>query len=143
MRFTEYNPQSQPKIVWPAAFPVVRSYLDQLVRNNGLAAERTTAIASALDAAEKQTGAARGASLTTLAKAGGQGRERREGSGAREVDVGGDQAAGGGVEVAVAARRRGAATRNQASPHRGVVRARCFRTGRRRNRPRDGFVHGA
>ena len=67
-RFTEYNPQSQPKIVWPAAFPVVRSYLDQLVRNNGLAAERTTAIAKALDAAEKQTGAARGASLTKLAK---------------------------------------------------------------------------
>ena len=58
-------------------------------------------------------------------------------------DVGGDQAAGGGVEVAVAARRRGAATRNQASPHRGVVRARCFRTGRRRNRPRDGFVYTA
>jgi hypothetical protein len=25
---TEYNPQSQPKFVWPAAFPVVRSYLD-------------------------------------------------------------------------------------------------------------------
>ncbi len=36
VRFTEYNPQSQPHIVWPAAFPVVRSYLDQLVRNNGL-----------------------------------------------------------------------------------------------------------
>ena len=63
----EYNPQSQPKIVWPAAFPVVRSYLDQLVRNGGLAGDRTTAIAKALDAAEKQTGAARGASLTKLA----------------------------------------------------------------------------
>jgi hypothetical protein len=69
VRFTEYNPQSQPHIVWPAAFPVVRSYLDQLVRDNGLSAERTTAIAKALDAAEKQTGAARGASLTKLAKA--------------------------------------------------------------------------
>ena len=68
VRFTEYNPQSQPHIVWPAAFPVVRSYLDQLVRDNGLSAERTTAIAKALDAAEKQTGAARGASLTKLAK---------------------------------------------------------------------------
>ena len=63
----EYNPQSQPKVTWPAAFPVVRSYLDQLVRNNGLAAARTTAIGSALDAAEKQTGAARGAALTKLA----------------------------------------------------------------------------
>ncbi len=56
VRFTEYNPQSQPKIEWPAAFPVVRSYLDQLVRWNGLAAERTTAIATALDAAEQQSG---------------------------------------------------------------------------------------
>jgi hypothetical protein len=69
VRFTEYNPQSQPHIVWPAAFPVVRSYLDQLVRDNGLSAERTTAIARALDAAEKQTGAARGATLIKLAKA--------------------------------------------------------------------------
>jgi uncharacterized protein YqeY len=64
----EYNPQSQPHVTWPAAFPVVRSYLDQLVRDNGLAAARTTAISSALTAAEKQTGAARGAALTKLAK---------------------------------------------------------------------------
>ncbi|HSU97520.1 MAG TPA: hypothetical protein VLI40_09835 [Gemmatimonadaceae bacterium] len=63
----QYNPQSQPHIVWPAAFPVVRSYLDQLVRGNGLAAERTTAIASALDAAEKQSGKQRRAALETLA----------------------------------------------------------------------------
>lgn len=67
VRMTEYNPQSQPKITWPAAFPVVRSYLDQLVRDNGLASARTTAIASALDAAEKQRGAARGRALTALA----------------------------------------------------------------------------
>jgi hypothetical protein len=67
VRFEQYNPQSQPKVVWPAAFPVVRSYLDQLVRDNGLAAARTTAIASALNAAEKQSGAARGKSLSTLA----------------------------------------------------------------------------
>ena len=64
--FVDYNPQSQPKIVWPAAFPVVRSYVDQLQRDNGLAAARVTAINAALDAAEKQTGAARKASLTKL-----------------------------------------------------------------------------
>jgi hypothetical protein len=64
----EYNPQSQPKLVWPAAFPVVRSYLDQLVRNEGLAADRTTAVSAALDAAEKKSGAARAAALTALAK---------------------------------------------------------------------------
>jgi hypothetical protein len=67
VRMEEFNPQSQPRIVWPAAFPVVRSYLDQLVRGNGLAAARTTAIARALDAAERQSGAARRSALTRLA----------------------------------------------------------------------------
>ena len=68
VRFAQYNPQSQPRIEWPAAFPVVRSYLDQLVRGNGLAAERTTAIASALDAAEQQGGKDRRNALNALAK---------------------------------------------------------------------------
>jgi len=67
VRFDEYNPQSQPKIVWPAAFPVVRSYLDQLIRNNGLPAVRTRAIARVLDGAEKQEGPARRTALTRLA----------------------------------------------------------------------------
>jgi hypothetical protein len=63
----EYNPQSQPRITWPAAFPVARSYLDQLVRNGGLPAARTTAIAAALEAAEGATGAARRDQLNRLA----------------------------------------------------------------------------
>ena len=67
VRFEEYNPQSQPKIVWPAAFPVVRSYLDQLVRGNGLSTARTTAISNALAVAERRTGAARATWLSTLA----------------------------------------------------------------------------
>jgi hypothetical protein len=67
VRFREYNPQSQPKLVWPAAFPVVRSYLDQLVRWKGLSSDRTTAIGSALDAAEKMSGGARRKALNTLA----------------------------------------------------------------------------
>lgn len=67
VRWDEFNPQSQPKIVWPAAFPVVRSYLDQLVRGNGLSATRTTAISNALTAAERLTGAARGRALSRLA----------------------------------------------------------------------------
>ena len=66
--FTQYNPQSQPKLVWPAAFVVVRSYLDQLVRNNGLDAAKTAAIAAALDAAEQKAGAARRTALTALGK---------------------------------------------------------------------------
>jgi len=67
VRMTQYNPQSQPHYTFPPAFPVIRSYLDQLVRDNGLTADRTTAIDKALAAAEKQRGAARGASLTKLA----------------------------------------------------------------------------
>jgi len=63
----EYNPQSQPKLVWPPAFAVVRSYLDQLERNNGLAADRASAVSAALDAAEETHGAARAAALTALA----------------------------------------------------------------------------
>jgi hypothetical protein len=65
--FTDYNPQSQPKMTWPAAFVVVRSYLDQLVRGNGLASDRTTAIYAALDAAEMKSGLARAAALNALA----------------------------------------------------------------------------
>jgi len=67
VHLAQYNPQSQPHIEWPAAFPVIRSYLDQLVRDNGLASARTTAIASALDAAEQQTGKGRSTALKALA----------------------------------------------------------------------------
>jgi len=63
----QYNPQSQPKIVWPPAFVVVRAYLDQLERDNGLASQRTASIASALDAAEQQSGGARSKALDALA----------------------------------------------------------------------------
>lgn len=69
VRMEQYNPQSQPQIEWPAAFPVVRSYLDQLVRNDGLPAARTSAIDGALTAAERATGAARRDALNRLATA--------------------------------------------------------------------------
>jgi hypothetical protein len=64
---TEYNPQSQPRLEWPAAFPVVRSYLDQLSRNRGLSGERITAITNTLAQAERQSGAARRSTLERLA----------------------------------------------------------------------------
>ena len=67
VHWEEYNPQSQPRIVWPPAFPVVRSYLDQLTRYQGLPAARMTAISSALTAAEAQSGPARRTTLTKLA----------------------------------------------------------------------------
>jgi len=64
----EYNPQSQPKIEWPGAFPVVRSYVDQLERGKGIAQARVTAVNAAVDAAEKQSGSARRNALNALAK---------------------------------------------------------------------------
>jgi hypothetical protein len=67
VRFDRLNPQSQPKLVWPAAFPVARAYVDQLVRGNGLSATRTSAIATALTSAEKLKAAARASALRTLA----------------------------------------------------------------------------
>jgi hypothetical protein len=63
----EYNPQAQPRLVWPAAFPVVRSYLDQLARSGGLPETRTTAIDNALAAAERASGTARRDQLNRLA----------------------------------------------------------------------------
>jgi len=63
----EYNAQAQPMIEWPAAFPVVRSYLDQLVRNQGLPAARTAAIAATLNRAEAASGSARAGMLNALA----------------------------------------------------------------------------
>src|SRR5258708_25012459 len=65
---TEYNPQSQPKFTWPPAFVVVRSYLDQLVRNDGLGPDPTSAISAALDAAERRNGAPRAAPRTARGK---------------------------------------------------------------------------
>jgi hypothetical protein len=67
VRFDTFNPQLQPKLVWPAAFPVVRSYLDQLVRGRGLAEARTSALAAALSAAERTNGAERRSALGAIA----------------------------------------------------------------------------
>ncbi|HYW08434.1 MAG TPA: hypothetical protein VE913_15855 [Longimicrobium sp.] len=66
-RMDEYNPQAQPRITWPAAFPVVRSYLDQLARGQGLPRARTVAIDAALTRAERASGGARRAQLNQLA----------------------------------------------------------------------------
>ncbi|OYV74247.1 MAG: hypothetical protein B7Z72_00590 [Gemmatimonadetes bacterium 21-71-4] len=67
VRFEQLNPQDQPRLVWPAAFPVARAYLDQLTRDDGLSAARRTAIAAALNEAEQASGAKRAATLRKLA----------------------------------------------------------------------------
>ena len=66
--YQDYKPTTQRRVVFPPAFVVIRSYLDQLVRNKGLGSTETSAISAKLDDAEMRSGAARGAVLTALAK---------------------------------------------------------------------------
>jgi hypothetical protein len=67
VKWEQLNPQEQPKITWAPSFAVVRSYLDQLGRGNGIAPNRGTTIAGNLVAAERATGAERRSILNALA----------------------------------------------------------------------------
>jgi len=66
VHFDYLNVQDQPKLVWPATFSLARAYLDQLGRNNGLAADERSSAIAALDAAEKLSGTDRRNTLTQL-----------------------------------------------------------------------------
>jgi len=48
-----FNAQQQMKVVWPAASPVARAYLDQLARTHGIKPDRAAAIKTALERADK------------------------------------------------------------------------------------------
>jgi hypothetical protein len=61
------NVQGQPKYSWPASFAVARAYVDQLDRSKGLSGSRIAAIRQALAGAERASGSARSAALSTLA----------------------------------------------------------------------------
>src|SRR5258708_38906617 len=67
VRWSEFNPQAQPEIVWPATFSLARAYLDQLARNDGLGATLREAVTSALAAAAQKSGGARRTALQSLA----------------------------------------------------------------------------
>lgn len=68
VHFEEFNPQHQPRIVWPAHFAVARALHDQVVRHEGLPAARATAIEQELASLEAMpAGAARGTALADLA----------------------------------------------------------------------------
>jgi hypothetical protein len=69
VKFDFLNVQGQPKVVWPATFSLAGAYLDQLGRNNGLAADRVAAVRTQLKAAEGMSGAGRRNALTKLATA--------------------------------------------------------------------------
>jgi LVIVD repeat-containing protein len=67
VRFDYFNTQDQPKLVWPPSFALVRAYLDQLERNNGLAADKIAATRTAVAEAEKLKGQAQKDALSKLA----------------------------------------------------------------------------
>ena len=66
VHFDYLNAQGQPHLSWPASFSVVRSYVDQLARGNGMAADKIAAIRADLDRAEQQSGPARKTTLSAL-----------------------------------------------------------------------------
>jgi len=53
VRSDEFNPQEQPKVVWPPSFVVARAYVDQLARTNAVPADRIRAVRTALDHGDK------------------------------------------------------------------------------------------
>jgi len=65
--FAYQNVQDQQRATWPASFVVAAAYLDQLDRAHGLAADRITAVRTALASAERAGGASRRSALNTLA----------------------------------------------------------------------------
>jgi len=67
VQFTYFNPQEQPKLVWPAAFVVARAYTDQIARNSSVPKPWIANVVSQLAVAEKAKGAARATHLTALA----------------------------------------------------------------------------
>jgi hypothetical protein len=66
VRLEYLNAQGQPKFTWPPSFALAGAYLDQLERNNGLAAARITAARQALASAQRASGSARQTALTQL-----------------------------------------------------------------------------
>jgi hypothetical protein len=79
VRFARLNPQEQPQLVWPAAFPVVRSYTDQLARNPAVDRGWLRGVTDAVDRAERQKGSARTGTLDALAA-----QLQREGAGSAD-----------------------------------------------------------
>jgi hypothetical protein len=67
VRWDEFNPQDQRRIVWPPAFPVARAYLDQIVRADASRQQWATPVYAELDRLERLAGAQRAQGLNALA----------------------------------------------------------------------------
>jgi hypothetical protein len=66
VRMSYFNAQGQPKLVWPASFPLARAYLDQLERKRCMSAARLAATRASLATAERAAPAQRHATLTQI-----------------------------------------------------------------------------
>ncbi len=65
VRLEDFNAQLQPRFTWPAAVPVARAYLDQLVRSRRILDERAAEVEAVLERAE--AGRASAAELSRVA----------------------------------------------------------------------------
>jgi len=66
VKYTYLNVQGQQQMVWPASFALAKAYVDQLQRNNGLAAARIASLTGEIAAAEKSSSAGRKTALILL-----------------------------------------------------------------------------
>ncbi|HUG38973.1 MAG TPA: hypothetical protein VMM12_00725 [Longimicrobiales bacterium] len=82
VRLDTFNPQTQPRLTWPAHPAVARAYLDQLRRDSRIPADRLDDIAAELDRALAASGSSRSAALTRLA---GEAEALRSGASAAEA----------------------------------------------------------
>jgi hypothetical protein len=67
VRFAALNPQTQPKLEWPAHPAVAKAYVDQLVRGGAMDAKAGRRLATEIDQAHRKTGASRVKSLDAIA----------------------------------------------------------------------------
>jgi hypothetical protein len=67
VRMQTFNPQNQQRITWAPSFAVARAYADQLWRSRGLGITRSILVESAIDRAERMSGASRRAALARIA----------------------------------------------------------------------------
>ena len=68
VKWAQLNAQGQPKITWPPSFALAKAYTDQLERK-GCAAPAVSALRTQIAAAEKASGSARNAALTSAVSA--------------------------------------------------------------------------
>jgi hypothetical protein len=68
VQMREYNPQSQPKLTWPAAYPVVYAFLDQLDRGRALPRARLRGLRDRISNAQNFSPATAATMLTGVAR---------------------------------------------------------------------------